>query len=76
MIKTRKNSIILSIVIEAIIILIAFLFWPNSTKVKQSNKPDRNKTQIQIKTKRLNIREKPSIDSMDIGDVYEEKRSR
>ena len=71
MIKTRKNSIILSIVIEAIIILIAFLFWPNSTKVKQSNKPDRNKTQIQIKTKRLNIREKPSIDSMDIGDVYE-----
>ncbi len=69
--KTRKNGLILSIFLEAVIIIIAFLFWPNSTKIKQSNKLDREKTQIQIKTKRLNIRENPSTDSTDIGDVYE-----
>lgn len=71
MMENRKSSLIFIFVLDAIIMIIAFLFWPRSDRVVQSNDLDRTKTQIQIKTKRLNIRENPSIDSEDLGDVYE-----
>ena len=70
MIETRKRSTILNLVVAAIILLIAFLFWPNGTKYTQSNKTDRTKTQIKILLKRINIRKDADIESEDIGDVY------
>lgn len=73
MIETRRRSTILDIVIALIVLLIAFLFWPNDNKIKQSNSIDRTKTQIKIVYKRLNIREAPSIDSEDLGDVYKDE---
>lgn len=71
MIETKKRSLILDLILGAIILLIAFLFWPNEEKFTQSNKIDRTKTQIKIIVKRINIRKEPTIDSDDIGDVYE-----
>ena len=57
-------------VLGAIVLLIAFLFWPSDHKSKQSNPVDKNKTQIEIKVKRINIRKEPSVNSQDLGDVY------
>ena len=71
MIETRKNALILNLVLGAIILFVAFLFWPNDNKNKQSNPIDKSKTQIEVKVKRINIRKEPSVDSEDIGDVYE-----
>ena len=70
MIETRKKSLILNIVLGAIVFIIAVLFWPDDKEVVQSNKVDSSLTQIKINVKRLNIREEPSEDSKDIGDVY------
>ena len=70
MIETKKRSLILDLVLGAIILLIAFLFWPNPERFTQSNRIDRTKTQIKIIAKRINIRKEPSIESEDIGDVY------
>lgn len=70
MIETKKQSTIFNVVIGAIILLIAFLFWPSNNRVDQSNKIDRSKTQIKILLKRLNVRAAANIDSEDIGDVY------
>lgn len=70
MIETKKRSLILYIVLDAIILLIAVLFWPNNNKVEQSNDIDPSKAQIKIKVKRINIREEASVMSNDIGDVY------
>ena len=71
MVRSRRNSIILTIVLDAIILIIAFLFWPKSNRIIQSNKINSSKTQIQIKEKRLNIRQSATVDSEDLGDVYE-----
>lgn len=70
MIETKKKSLILNIVLTAIILIIGFLFWPGKEKFNQSNPRDVNKTQIKIKVKALNIREKPTVESKDIGTVY------
>ena len=70
MIETKKRSLILNLILGAIVLLIAFLFWPSEDKFTQSNKIDRTKTQIKIKEKRINIRKLPNIDSEDLGDVY------
>ena len=70
MIETKKQSTILNVFVGAIILLIAFLFWPNGNKIDQSNKIDRTKTQIKILLKRLNVRSAPNVDSEDLGDVY------
>ena len=70
MIETRKRSTILNIVVATIILLIAFLFWPNNEKFAQSNKIDSTKTQIKILLKRINIRKTTDFESEDIGDVY------
>ena len=70
MIETRKKSLILNLVLGAIVLIIAFLFWPTDNKSKQSNPVDKKKTQIEIKVKRINIRKEPSVDSEDLGDVY------
>ena len=51
MIETRKRSLILNVILGAIVLLIAFLFWPKSKESKQSNLIDRSKTQIEIKVK-------------------------
>ena len=53
----------------AIVLLIAFLFWPHDKISKQSNPLDRKKTQIEVIVKRINIRKEPSVDSEDLGDV-------
>ena len=70
MIETRKRSTILNLVIAAIILLIAFLFWPSGSKFAQSNKIDVSETQIKILLRRINIRKEPDVDSEDIGDVF------
>ena len=57
----------------AIIILIAFLFWPKTEEIVQSNKIDKSKTQIRIEAKRINIRKSPTIESEDVGDVFKMK---
>ena len=73
MIETKRRSTILDLVIAAIILLIAVLFWPNEAKFRQSNPVDRSKTQIKILNKRINIREEPDINSKDLGDVYRDE---
>lgn len=70
MIETKKRSLILNIVLTTIILIIGFLFWPGKEKFNQSNPRDVNKTQIKILVKALNIREKPTVESKDIGTVY------
>lgn len=71
----KKKSLIINLVMAAIIVFIAFLFWPSSKSEyhKQSNDIDRNKTQIKILVKRVNIRKNPTIISEDIGDVYKDE---
>ncbi len=49
--------------------MIAFLFWPHDKASKQSNPLNRNKTQIEIIVKRINIRKEASAESEDLGDV-------
>lgn len=73
MIESKKKSLILNLILGAIIILIAILFWPNDEKNTQSNKIDRTKTQIKVTTKRINIRKEANINSEDIGDVYKDE---
>ncbi len=70
MIETKKQSTILNIVVGAIILLVAFLFWPRGNKIEQSNKIDRTKTQIKVLLKRINVRASADINSEDVGDVY------
>ena len=70
MIETRKRSTILNLVIAAIILLIAFLFWPSGSKYAQSNKIDVSQTQIKVLLRRINIRKEPDVKSEDIGDVF------
>ena len=70
MIETKRRSLILNIVLTTIILIIGFLFWPGKEKFNQSNPRDVNKTQIKIKVKALNIREKATVESKDIGTVY------
>ena len=71
MIETKKRSLILNVVLTAIILVIGFLFWPGEEKFNQSNPRDVNKTQVKIKVKALNIRKKPTVESKDVGTVYE-----
>lgn len=61
-----------SILVAIILIITAIFFWPdNDTKKVQSNKIDSTKTQLKIIVKRINIRSDPTMNSEDIGDVYE-----
>lgn len=71
MIETKRKSLILNIVLTTIILVIGFLFWPGKEKFNQSNPRDVNKTQIKIKVKALNIRKEATVESKDIGTVYE-----
>ena len=71
MIETKKKSLILNVVLTTIILIIGFLFWPGKVKFNQSNPSDINKTQIKIKVKALNIRKNATVESKDIGTVYE-----
>ncbi len=66
----KKQMIINNIIIAIIILIIAIFFLPISNEKKQSNEIDKTKTQIKIIAKRINIRQKPTIYSEDIGDVY------
>lgn len=69
--NNKSETILSSLIVLAMICVIAFLFWPNSNARKgQSNDIDESKLQIKITVKRINVREKPSTDSKDIGDVY------
>ncbi len=76
MIEARNNmnkNLILNLVLGAVILFIAILFWPkNDTKI-QSNAVDKTKTQIRVDAKRINIRSLPTIDSEDLGDVYKDE---
>jgi len=72
--KYNKLELIMNSIIMAIIlIIIAVFFWPNDEDNSQSNKFDKNKIQIKIIVKRINIREGPTIESKDLGDVYQEE---
>jgi uncharacterized protein YgiM (DUF1202 family) len=71
MIETKRRSTILNVVLTAIILMIGFLFWPGKEKFNQSNPRDVNKNQIKIVVKALNIRKEPTVESEDIGTVYE-----
>ena len=71
MIETKRRSTILNVVLTAIILVIGVLFWPGKEKFNQSNPRDVNKTQIRIKVKALNIRKEATVDSKDIGTVYQ-----
>lgn len=62
-----------SIIVAIIIIITAIFFWPNNKKIIQSNKLDKNKTQIQVIVKRINIRKDTTIYSEDLGDVYKDE---
>lgn len=69
--NNKSEAIFSSLIVLAMICIIAFLFWPNSNARKgQSNDIDESKLQIKIIVKRINIRENASTDSKDIGDVY------
>lgn len=73
MIKNSKGTIVVSVVMSVVLILVAFLVWPNKNiidKNTQSNDIDDSKTQIKVIAKRINIRQEPDINSSDIGDVY------
>ena len=58
---------------SALVLLVAVLSWPKKTVVTQSNKIDSSKTQIKVVTKRINIRKEYSVDSEDLGDVYQDE---
>ena len=73
MIETKRRITILNVVLTSIILVIGILFWPSSEKFNQSNPRDVNKTQIKVKVKALNIRKEPTIDSHDIGTVYNDE---
>lgn len=73
MIETKRRITILNVVLTSIILVIGILFWPSSEKFNQSNPRDVNKTQIKVKVKALNIRKEPTIDSRDIGTVYNDE---
>ena len=70
--KFRKDntSYFVHIIMSSVIILVAILVWPKNINNTQSNEINKNETQIRITVKRINIREKPTITSKDIGDVY------
>ena len=72
--KYNKLELIMNSVIMAIItIIIALFFWPNDSSNTQSNEFDKSKTQIKIIVKRINLREDATIESKDIGDVYQDE---
>lgn len=71
MVNERNSKLILNIILGVIVLIIAVLFWPNENKIVRDNEIDKTKTQIKIKQKRINIRQEASVDSLDIGDVYE-----
>lgn len=73
-----KGTIIISIIMSLILVVVAFFSWPNKdinqksyNKTIQSNEKDESKTQIEIIVKRINIREDKTIESKDVGDVYQ-----
>ena len=76
MVEARNNiskNLILNLVLGAVILFIAILFWPKSENKTQSNIVDKTKTQIKIEVKRINIRSLPTIESEDLGDVYKDE---
>lgn len=69
--RYAKLEIIMNSIIVAIIIMITAIFMlSNDEEITQSNKIDKNQTQIKIIVKRINIRKESTIYSEDIGDVY------
>ena len=68
--KRFSLKLIVSMITTFIILIVAFLAWPSSEKISQSNETDPTKTQFKIIVKRINIREDANIESTDIGDVY------
>ena len=68
--KKDSTSYFIHIIMSAVIILVAVLVWPKNKNNTQSNEINKNETQIKIIVKRINIREKPTVSSKDIGDVY------
>lgn len=62
-----------TVILAIILIIIAIFFWPNNEDVTQSNEFDETKIQIKVIVKRINIRKEPTIDSEDIGDVYQDE---
>ena len=71
--RSSRKIVIVNFVMGAIILLIALLFWPKTENATQSNKIDKSKTQIRIDAKRINIRNSPTIESEDVGDVYKDE---
>lgn len=71
MIETKRRTLILDVILALIILIIGLLFWPGKEKFNQSNPRDINKNQIKILVKALNIRKEPTIESRDIGTVYQ-----
>lgn len=67
----RAELFMNSIIVAIILLIIAIFFWPSSDRDLQSNKVDTSKTQIKVIVKRINIREEPTVNSSDIGDVHE-----
>lgn len=62
-----------SVVLAIILIIIAIFFWPNNEEPVQSNDYDESKLQVKVVAKRINIRELPTTESLDIGDVYKDE---
>ena len=71
--KIFNLKFIISILTTFIILIVAFLAWPSEKKNDQSNEIDPSKIQFKIIVKRINIREDASIESLDIGDVYQDE---
>ena len=67
------SKIIIQSLMSAFVLLVAILCWPKKNVVTQSNKIDSSKTQIKIVTRRINIRKESTIDSEDLGDVYQDE---
>lgn len=66
-----KKIITNGLSIAIILFIIAIFFWPNNEKLSQGNKIDKNKTQIEIASKIMYLKESPSVDAMELGPVYE-----
>ena len=67
------SKIIIQTLMSALVLLVAILCWPKKNVVTQSNKLDDSKTQIKIVTKKINIRQDATVESEDLGDVYQDE---
>ncbi len=67
----KKKIVTNTITIAIISLIIAIFFMPDGKVKSQQNEIDKNKTQVEITSKIIDIKESPSREAKSIGKVYE-----